>query len=561
MKRPVALVLLASTWLACAAEPRATSLSEPPTGTTTAALTWRQESDLPRTDGANGDDFGTSVAVCGDLAVVGAAAASTAGAAYLFRRSGTAWTFEKRLEQAVPVPFSAFGSAVACDGGTVVVGAWVTGAGSAHVFTQDAAGTWAERKKLVATDGANNDELGISVAVSGGTIAVGADGRASRRGAVLVFVASGADWVEQTKLVAADGAAGDAFGRAVAISGDTVVVGAPSKGSRNGAAYVFTRTGGSWSGGAALTPSPASTGMTFGASVAIDGDHVLVGAPEATTSGGPGFAGAAYAFARTGGVFAQAKRLVASDAAVNDGLGVSVAVSGAWAAAGARRKTSKTGAAYAFATSTWTEDRRLAKATPAKDDAFGASVAASADTIVVGAPHESFAMTPGEAFAFRAGKVEGETCGAAGECLSRACVDGVCCDTPCGGGAADCQACSVAAGAPKDGVCSPLPATRVCRPAASTCDVEDRCDGISGACPADAVSPNGTPCTDGVCQAGRCTGSISAPGPSKEPPAATAESGAAGGDRGCSASHAPARGSAFGLLAVALVLSQRRRRR
>ena len=99
----------------------------------------------------------------------------------------------------------------------------------------------------------------------------------------------------------------------------------------------------------------------------------------------------------------------------------------------------------------------------------------------------------------------GAPCGVATDCGTGFCVDGVCCNTACAGGTTDCQACSVAAGAPVDGTCGPAVATQVCRPAAAPCDAVERCDGTALACPPDLTSPVGTPCTGGTCMAGTCT--------------------------------------------------------
>ena len=116
------------------------------------------------------------------------------------------------------------------------------------------------------------------MAISGSTAVVGARGKNSFTGAAYVFARSGTTWSQQAKLTAADAAANDNFGYSVAISGSTAVVGAPVKNSETGAAYVFVRSGTAWSQQAELTASDAAANDRFGWSVAISGSTVVVGA-------------------------------------------------------------------------------------------------------------------------------------------------------------------------------------------------------------------------------------------------------------------------------------------
>ena len=144
--------------------------------------------------------------------------------------------------------------------------------------------------------------------------------RASEQGSAYVFVRSGGVWSQQQKLLASDAASVDQFGFSVAISGETVVVGAPSGGTaglRQGSAYVFVRSGGVWSQQHKLLASDAASFDRFGYSVAISGETVVVGAP--LDDGAAGFQqGSAYVFVRSGGVWSQQQKLEASDAAADD---------------------------------------------------------------------------------------------------------------------------------------------------------------------------------------------------------------------------------------------------
>ena len=160
--------------------------------------------------------------------------------------------------------------------------------GSAYVFTRTGT-TWTEQAKLTASDGAENDMFGGSVAIAGDTIVVGADNKDGNgfaaRGSAYVFTRTGTTWTEQAKLTASDGAAGDEFGHSVAIiDGDTILVGANEDNADgnapdSGSAYVFTGSGSSWTEQAKImTVSDGAAGNEFGYSVAISGNTVVVGA-------------------------------------------------------------------------------------------------------------------------------------------------------------------------------------------------------------------------------------------------------------------------------------------
>jgi len=251
-----------------------------------------------------------------------------------------------------------------------------------------------EVAKLVASDAQANDNFGGSVAVSGDTAVIGAYSEAtggSDAGAAYVFTRSGGAWTQQAKLLASDAQANDYFGYSVAVSGDTAVIGAYAEdtgGSTAGAAYVFTRTGGSWTQQAKLMASDAQASDFFGASVAVSGDTAVIGAYREATGGST--AGAAYVFTRTGGSWTQQAKLMASDAQGNDFFGASVAVSGDTAVIGAYSEDtggSDAGAVYVFTRSggAWTQQAKLLASDAQSSDQFGFSVAVSGDTAVIGA--------------------------------------------------------------------------------------------------------------------------------------------------------------------------------
>ena len=331
--------------------------------------TWTQQQKLTASDGIANDEFGYAVAIQGDTIFVGrhftqvGNAARTRGAVYVYTRSGTTWT-----QAATPLtPSDAadgdlFGSSLAVDNGTLVIGALQKNnggtffQGAAYVFT-GAGATWTQQAKLTANDGGFANFFGVSVAVGGDTAVIGATGQAgvsadSGRGSAYVFTRTGSDWAQQQKLLASDGAAGDAFGFSVGVSGDTAVVGArlDTVGSvgGQGSVYVFVRASGVWTEQQHLFGVEATQrNDTFGGSVAIEGDTIAVGSPAHEVVPGIANHGAVYIFTRSGGTFARTDKLIHNDPAP-DALGTSVALDGSTIVAGAPSKNSARGAAYVF---------------------------------------------------------------------------------------------------------------------------------------------------------------------------------------------------------------------
>jgi hypothetical protein len=261
-----------------------------------------------------------------------------------------------------------FGYSVAIAGDTALVGAYNDGVGantsqgSAYVFTRSGS-TWSQQAKLTANDGAAGDYFGVSVAIAGETALVGAFrddvGANPDQGSAYVFSRSGATWSQQTKLTANDGAANDRFGWSVAIAGETALVGAyyddVGANTEQGSAYVFSRAGSTWSQQAKLTAAPGdgAAGDYFGYSVAIAGDTALVGAPYDTV-GANARQGSAYVFSRAGSTWSQQAKLTAApgDGAAGDYFGYSVAIAGETALVGAHLDdvgaNTDQGSAYVF---------------------------------------------------------------------------------------------------------------------------------------------------------------------------------------------------------------------
>ena len=370
-------------------------------------LIWTQQQKLTASDGATEDNFGISVSVSGDTAVVGAyvddiGGSTNQGSAYVFVRSAGVWTEQQKLVASDGAASDYFGISVSVSGDTAVVGAYAddvganTNQGSAYVFVRSA-GVWTEQQKLVASDGAPSDFFGYSVSVSGDTAVVGAYsdnfGANANQGSAHVFVRSAGVWSQQKMFTASDGAADDFFGRSVSVSGDTAVVGSywddVGANANQGSAHVFVRSAGVWSQQKKFTASDGAAGDKFGISVSVSGNTAVVGA-YADDIGGTTNQGSAYVFVRSAGLWTEQQKLIASDGAASDQFGVSVSVSGDTAVVGAYADdvgaNTAQGSAYVFVRSAglWTQEQKLVASDGASADYFGFSVSVSGDTAVVG---------------------------------------------------------------------------------------------------------------------------------------------------------------------------------
>ncbi len=366
--------------------------------------------------GARHYEFGGSVALSGDTLVVGANGYDLYGNqrhgfVYVFTRSGGVWTQQQQLTAGDGAANDYFGYSVAISGDTLVVGAISgdIGANSRHglvyVFTRNGA-VWTERQKLIAGDGAAGDNFGTSVALSGDTLAVGArfddiNGNWGQ-GSAYIFTRIGEVWSQQQKLTAGDGAGGDEFGSSVALSGDTLVVGAPHDHIESfdnvGSAYIFTRIGAAWSQQRKLTSSVSKTPI-FGHMVAISGATVAVSAGGWYPLYGETeiIPDTVYVFTRKGTVWTEQARLTNSNYPVGSFFGNAIAISSDTIIVGAYDNwnggISDEGVAYVFTRNgaIWSLLQKLMPGDGAAFDDFGKSVAISDDTIIVGSPGDEIA--------------------------------------------------------------------------------------------------------------------------------------------------------------------------
>ena len=294
-----------------------------------------------------------------------------------------------------------FGGAVAVWGDTALVGAPFdddegANSGSVHVYTRTA-GRWYFRTKLTAADGAASAYFGCAVALSGDTALIGAEGDAAGRGSAYIFTGSGTSWTEQAKLVPSAGEASDEFGHAVALDGGTALVGSWDE-DEKGAAYIFTGSGSSWTQRKRLVAADAEDNDYFGCSVALDAGTAIVGA-----AGCDGGRGAAYVFTGSGESWSLRKRIVAADGAGGDWFGWTVALDSGTALIGAPHDDSYAGSAYIYtgSASTWTFRKKLLPSATSISDEFGSAVSLSGGTALVGAPHDDpVAFDSGAAYVF-----------------------------------------------------------------------------------------------------------------------------------------------------------------
>ena len=367
-------------------------------------------------DGTQNSFFGSSVAISGDTAIVGAYGAivggSSNGAAYVFVRVGGAWIEQQKLVAADGASLDFFGISVAISGETAVVGARFddigagTDQGSVYVFVRSGT-TWTQQQKLTAANGVNNDRLGWSVAINGETAVVGAIGT-NNRGAAYVFVRNGTAWTQQQQLTAADGAVNDFLGFSVGISGETVIVCSPNAAvgvnSLRGAAYVFVRNGATWIQQQKLAADDGASQDGFGTSVGISGETAIVGAPR-NDVGANVDQGSAYTFVRNGTTWTQQQKLTAADGAANDTFGTSVAISGETVFVGVERahpSAANQGAAYIFTRSgtVWTQLQKVVAPDAAANDFFGHAVGISGERAIVGALNKTIGGTVNQGAAY-----------------------------------------------------------------------------------------------------------------------------------------------------------------
>ena len=417
---------------------------------------WGEVKKLGSLDGAAGDLFGYAVAMSVDTIVIGAPADdANRGSVYVFERNaggGENWGQLKKINASDATTSDKFGFSVAISGETIIVGAPTddAGRGSVYVFNRNEGGAnnWGQSKKIQASDGANDDNLGYSVAISIDTIIAGAPGDDGQRGSAYVFERNqeGPEvWPVVRKILSSDGVANDQFGGTVAIDLNTAVVSSVADNGYRGSAFVFERNKGgahnwgevrkivssdtaniqlfgeflsisndviavgttfldqskgavflfernrggvdNWGSVTKLTASDRATGDAFGA-VSICNDTMIIGS-RASNEG----MGSAYVFVTLDKDWVQERKALASDGQANERYGAAISISGKMAAIGASNGNGGRGAVYIIERNRngadgWGEVRRLIASDGAQGDLFGAAVRIHGDTVVIGAPQD-----------------------------------------------------------------------------------------------------------------------------------------------------------------------------
>ncbi len=366
------------------------------------------ETKLIAPDGFSGHQFARAVAIDGDTAVIGAPTSFIGnvgfGSAYVYVKTASGWQFQQKLTAFDGNSESFFGVSVAIDGDTIVVGAVGDmnagfASGAAYVFVRSN-NTWLIKQKLTSSESSTLDSFGLSVGIDGNTIVCGAFGQTSDPnsfsvGAAYVFTLIGNHWLETQKLRASDESHNNSFGGTVAIDTNTIIVGAIGNSNFAGAVYVFEFDGSSWQEEEKLTAHDDTPRVIFGYRLDVSEDTIVI-ASEGEGSLPPKFS-AAYIFRRTPSGWHQQKKITTDDVVVDGRVeimgrfGLTVAVSGDTVVVGSPNDPTIaffSGSAYIYrrnGESNWSLDQQIFPSDAARDDQFASAVAMSGDTVLLGA--------------------------------------------------------------------------------------------------------------------------------------------------------------------------------
>jgi len=357
------------------------------------------EVKITAADGDSLAQFGCSVSISGDYAVVGAVGdvnGSYSGAAYIFLKSGSAWEEQAKLTPNDAAPFAMFGCSVSISDNYAIVGALndktdLIKSGSAYIFRRENT-DWIEEDKLVPDDGVSSDQFGYSLSISGDYAIVGApykDQYGQNSGSAYIFKRNGTSWIQEAKLVSTDIDSLDVFGHAVSISGDYAIVGVRNdddNGAESGSAYIFKRDGTIWTQQAKVKATDGEELDQFGYSVAIDNDYAVVGAPQDDDNGFN--SGSVYIFKRDESIWVEQDKISASDGFSCMSFGCSVAIDDDYIVVGAFYEyDNNVGSAYVFKRDSlsWIEETKLVASDGSSADGFGLSVSIAGNNAIIGA--------------------------------------------------------------------------------------------------------------------------------------------------------------------------------
>jgi len=327
---------------------------------------------------------------------------------------GDGWVQTQQFTESDPAFDPEFGYAVALRGTTAMVGAQQAkidgndAQGAVYVF-EEVDGVWSRTQKLVADDGQAYDTFGHAIAFEGDTAIIGAYGAMVNdnyaQGAAYVFTRVGGSWTQTQKIAIPDGQTFDQFGYSIALQGTTAIIGgdAATVGTNDfqGAAWVLDGSSGTWTAVQKLTASDGGIGDIYGYSVALDGSRAMVGAYANN-----GYQGAVYVYALDDGTWSETQKLVAADGAPNAYFGYATALSGSTLIVGAwgaqPTGIDMQGAAYVFneTNGSWTQVQELVASDSGVQDKFGHSVALQGTTAMIGADGWSGATAQGAVYVF-----------------------------------------------------------------------------------------------------------------------------------------------------------------
>lgn len=375
----------------------------------TAAPLLEAQCEFQRIDPTNGsaaDGFGSAVAVSGDRVLVGApehdSVAAEAGAAYIYENVGGTWV-EQLLTASDGAAMDAFGLSVAIDGDLAVIGApadtpFGFNSGSAYVFER-IGGTWTEVQKLTASNGILGDLYGISVSIEGDRIIVGACQVSSFQffgfgnGRIFVYERSGGTFQETQIITASDGAPGDRFGVNHDAEGDLLLISAENKditGPTSGAAYLFEYSGGTWNELDRIEPSDGVGGDFFSMGLALENGTAVCGSPNHAANGNN--SGALYVFERSGSTWNETQKLLAGTGSAEDWLGRWVRFENGviWSGAHSNNQ-SKTGSLHTWSNdgSAWVEGSSFVPTDAVVGDQHGYAFDVDGSRLMVGSRRAS----------------------------------------------------------------------------------------------------------------------------------------------------------------------------
>lgn len=382
------------------------------------AQPFEEAQKLLPSDGVGDDNFGESVCISGNYAIVGAPgdySTNIQGYAYIYFNNSCTWEQEIKLIASDGSAGDWFGASVSISGDYAIVGAPWDGdngnrSGSAYIFYNNS-GIWEQQTKLIASDGSSNDWFGASVGISEDVIIIGAPNDSDAGydiGSAYIFYNNSGIWEEVSKLTASDGTPFDNFGVAVSISGDNAIIGAYGAdvgAYDSGAAYIFINIFGNWVESTILTASDGAEDDWFGRSVNISDNQAIIGAPRNTSNEDE--SGSAYIFNYNSGNWEEYTKLSASDGTEGDRFGWSVSCFGSFAIVGADSDDDIedwSGSAYIYFNNdgVWEQQSKLLPSDGAWGDYFGRSVSIYKGNAIFGAPgDDDFGYNSGSAYLFR----------------------------------------------------------------------------------------------------------------------------------------------------------------